>query len=234
MSLKRGKITAFPVRVVSIDVGLRNMGFAVVETSAALIRPWPRTEPEHFQTFCRETVQVLCAENIDLLDENQCKAKNAKSVGMLRHAAFWDACMRTRKRWFLDPVPDVVVVEVQDAHNGAMRALAGAIVGTLLGRYRGWNVDPPVTPCIDMVRGDRKLMVCDLLGWTWTSTSKLTYEQRKKKACEGLALLRRQCPRNPVLAECMKYPAKKRRDVADAVLQGIWILWSRVQLSTKR
>lgn len=266
-----------PRRILSVDVGIRNLGLALIEVLAG-------EQPEQttaFAPFLANRVRVLHAENVDVLEENGCNARNAKAVGMLRHVHFWHACVFRRTELLLLPAPDVVVVEVQDAHNGAMRAMAANIVSSLLMMFemmrRTGNID--AVPMFDTVRGDKKMRVCDeLLGcaaeaetvdaaedapsspspapppalpspappaYMRRTNPRLffarakkggqggkakAYEARKRRAVDGLQEMIRSFPdaSGPLAASWRTLTQKKQRDVADAVLQGVWIAWDRI------
>lgn len=150
-----------PLRVVSIDVGLRNLGLAVVRYSVN------STDLAAMNTerILFENIVVEHAENVDLLEENDCAAKNAKSLGPLRQIQFWHTCMSSRKALLLDPPPDILVVEVQDGGNATMRQVSTGIVGLFVGHFEARHKDGliPKVPIFTMVRGDMKMKVCEAI-----------------------------------------------------------------------
>lgn len=146
-------------RVVSIDVGLRNLGLSVVETVEAT------SSEETLASFVCERLRVIYTENVDVIGENGCTAKNAKAVGMLKHETFWFASAMRRWDRVFSPPPDAIVIEVQAGNNASLRAMAGVILGSLHGVYEGLRRSGQIesVPFFTMVRGDRKLKVCDAL-----------------------------------------------------------------------
>jgi hypothetical protein len=110
-------------------------------------------------------ILVEHAENIDVLEENSCRAKNSKGVGPLRQVAFWHECMIRRAALLLDPPPDIVVVEVQDGGNATMRQVSTGIVGLFMGHFEALHRAGLIArvPEFAMIRGDMKLKVCRLI-----------------------------------------------------------------------
>ena len=159
------------LRVLSIDVGLRNLGLALLEWNG------DNSEPHTVSTLTASnivgTTQILHAENVDVLEENGCTAKNAKTIGPLKQVSFWHACMLSRKALFLDVPPDIVVVEVQDGGNATMRQVSTGIVGLFMGHYEARHTDGHITrmPQFTMVRGDMKMKICRLILDTYTTTT---------------------------------------------------------------
>jgi hypothetical protein len=203
---RRRKTITLPssFRVLSIDVGLRNLGLAVVKlvdeegcvqlrreldrtdnplaaiTASAPERvlsaqgisspspPPPAPLPDCPPCLCellRGRVYIEHAENVDVLEENGCSAKNSKSIGPLRQVSFWHGSMMRRAALFLDSPPDVVVVEVQDGGNATMRQMSTGIVGLFMGHFEARHRDGhiPKVPAFTMVRGDMKLKVSEVL-----------------------------------------------------------------------
>jgi hypothetical protein len=177
--------------VLSIDVGLRNLGLAVVRLVdggelATLAREDSVTplgvvsrevvaagdtleEPRDVAQLLSERIYVEHAENVDVLEENGCTAKNAKAIGPLRQVTFWHSCMLRRASLLLEPAPDLVVVEVQDGGNATMRQMSTGIVGLFMGHFEARHRDGhlPRVPAFTMVRGDMKLKICDRIQAVW-------------------------------------------------------------------
>jgi hypothetical protein len=159
------------LRVLSIDVGLRNLGLALLEWNG------DNSEPHTVSTLTASnivgTTQILHAENVDVLEENGCTAKNAKTIGPLKQVSFWHACMLSRKALFLDVPPDIVVVEVQDGGNATMRQVSTGIVGLFMGHYEARHTDGHIShmPQFTMVRGDMKMKICRLILDTYKTTT---------------------------------------------------------------
>ena len=275
------------VRVLSIDVGLRNLGLSLVRSKETTCD----AAPESLRVFVESCCEVMHAENIDVLEENGCTAKNAKSIGPMKQIAFWHACMMRRYETLLRDPPHIIVVEIQDGGNATMRQVSTGIVGLLMGHFETRRRLGQIerVPEFDMVRGDMKLRVCDaILGpldepHTEQAAdappadappaaanapppeylkkinprryfamlkkadqasgaakpkihgrSKASYEQRKKRAVEALAALVGRAHLGAINDEWAGYTKKKQRDVADAVLQGVWVLWVRIQQPVSR
>ena len=205
----RKKVTPLPprFRILSIDVGLRNLGLAVVQltddagaeellremndtamnriraeqtgesptslspteesTTPATAAPAPA--PLSLCSLLASRIYVEHAENVDVLEENGCRAKNAKAIGPLRQVTFWHGSMMRRAALFLDPPPDVVVVEVQDGGNATMRQMSTGIVGLFMGHFEARHRDGhiPKVPTFTMVRGDMKLKVSEAIQKAW-------------------------------------------------------------------
>jgi hypothetical protein len=182
-------------RVLSIDVGLRNLGLAVVtvlseeDAAAARARPLVGTlascvketagqggegmaAEDPVVAMLLRRIRVDHAENVDVLEENGCTAKNAKAIGPLRQVAFWHECMVRRWGLLLDPPPDVVVVEVQDGGNATMRQMSTGIVGLFMGHFQARHRDGKIArvPEFTMVRGDMKLKICHRVDAAWGSS----------------------------------------------------------------
>jgi hypothetical protein len=182
-----------PRRVLSIDVGLRNLGLAVVSvlsdeqadrlrTSHGSMNLLSVLSSEATAAPAAEATASCCelllsrirvdhAENVDVLEENGCNAKNAKAIGPLRQVAFWHECMMRRWDLLLDPPPDLVVVEVQDGGNATMRQMSTGIVGLFMGHFQARHKDGKISrvPEFTMVRGDMKLKICNLIDDAWGS-----------------------------------------------------------------
>lgn len=188
---RRRKALPTSLRVLSIDVGLRNLGLAVVRLVdggelATLAREDCVTplglvsrevvaagdtleEPRDVAQLLLERIYVEHAENVDVLEENGCTAKNAKAIGPLRQVSFWHGCMLRRASLLLEPAPDLVVVEVQDGGNATMRQMSTGIVGLFMGHFEARHRDGhlPRVPAFTMVRGDMKLKICDRIQAVW-------------------------------------------------------------------
>jgi hypothetical protein len=192
---RRGRALPERLRVLSIDVGLRNLGLAVVnlvdsEQEAALIEqdretPLGRREARKpgndddaaagaghvtdLPDIMSRRIFVEHAENVDVLEENGCTAKNAKAIGPLRQVTFWHGCMMKRVAVLLDPPPDIVVVEVQDGGNATMRQMSTGIVGLFMGHFEARHRDGnlPRVPAFTMIRGDMKMKICERIQAAW-------------------------------------------------------------------
>lgn len=152
------------LRVLSIDVGLRNLGMAVVKIRGVdqevyqRILATPRLLISHH-------IEVEMAENVDVLEENSCTAKNAKSIGPLKQVSFFHASMLRRSAQILDPPPDVIVVEVQDGGNSTMRQVSTGIVGLFMGHFEALLRSGHIAkvPTMTMIRGDMKMKICNMI-----------------------------------------------------------------------
>ena len=158
------KLKHSQLRVLSIDVGLRNLGMAVVK-----LRGMDQSVYESILATPRrllaDHVEVELAENVDVLEENGCTAKNAKSIGPLKQVSFFHASMLRRSAQILDPPPDVLVVEVQDGGNATMRQVSTGIVGLFMGHFEALHRTGHIThvPQFTMIRGDMKMKVCNMI-----------------------------------------------------------------------
>lgn len=153
------------LRVVSIDVGLRNLGLAIVEFAIPKSESGCATELGSARDVVMRNIEVVHAENVDVLAENGCTVKNAKTIGPLKQVSFWHACMYSRKALLLDTPPDILVVEVQDGGNATMRQVSTGIVGLFMGHFEARFRDGLIShvPQFTMVRGDMKMKVCALI-----------------------------------------------------------------------
>jgi len=174
ISAKLMETRSRPFRVVSIDVGLRNLGLAVVSYSGG-------ADSFEAETLLFDHLTVEHAENVDLLEENECSARNAKSLGPLRQISFWHTCMMNRKALMLDPPPDMIVVEVQDGGNATMRQVSTGIVGLFVGHFEARFRDGmiPRLPMFTMVRGDMKMKVCEAILESTRAKALLTADQHR-------------------------------------------------------
>jgi hypothetical protein len=150
------------LRVVSIDVGLRNLGLAVVEFRR---EEGSATDVGSARDVVMRNIEVVHAENVDVLAENGCTVKNAKTIGPLKQVSFWHACMYSRKALLLDTPPDILVVEVQDGGNATMRQVSTGIVGLFMGHFEALHRTGHIThvPQFTMIRGDMKMKVCNMI-----------------------------------------------------------------------
>jgi len=189
---RRRKALPTSLRVLSIDVGLRNLGLAlvrladgeelarlaredcvtplgVVSRSVAPAPTGPLPDPTDVLDLLMGRIVVEHAENVDVLEENGCTAKNAKAIGPLRQVSFWHGCMMKRSAMLLDPPPDLVVVEVQDGGNATMRQMSTGIVGLFMGHFEARHRDGhlPRVPAFTMIRGDMKMKICERIQTGW-------------------------------------------------------------------
>lgn len=153
-------------RTLSIDVGIRRAGVVLGRTSSAWADvAWPPGAPEEevMRTFLASHVVPEHAENLDILSENGSTVAHAKAIGPMKTILFFHACLMRRKDVLLDPPPHAVVVEIQDATNAFMRQTSTAIMGLLVGHFEARFRDGaiPYMPVFTMVRGNRKMLVCD-------------------------------------------------------------------------
>jgi hypothetical protein len=158
------KLKHTSLRVLSIDVGLRNLGMAVVRL-VGLDQSKYEQIMNNPRALLTEHVHVELAENVDVLEENGCTAKNAKSIGPLKQVSFFHASMLRRTSQILDPPPDVLVVEVQDGGNATMRQVSTGIVGLFMGHFEAMFRSGliPHVPVFTMIRGDMKMKVCNVI-----------------------------------------------------------------------
>ena len=158
------KLKHTELRVLSIDVGLRNLGMAVVKLRGVDQATY-ETLLVHPRKLLTDHVEIELAENVDVLEENGCTAKNAKSIGPLKQVSFFHASMLRRSSLILDPPPDVLVVEVQDGGNATMRQVSTGIVGLFMGHFEALHRSGHIAkvPQFTMIRGDMKMKICNMI-----------------------------------------------------------------------
>jgi len=220
-----------PQRVLSIDIGIRNLGLCVVEyTGAAPYADWKD---------CR----VLEWELVDLAEECArgrkvragAKPKNAKTLNIHQLCQALVRLLHQRAAW-LDGVTDVCV-EQQPLMRGA-NALGSArmkiIQHCILTFYDTYFLLHPACPRPDIRPAspanklklvlDEKQFAAPPLDQTAAHTD---YKQRKAKAVQDLGTLLPWCT-TTAAHRTLFADSHKRDDLADCVLQGIYELQSAV------
>ena len=150
------------MRVLSFDIGLRNLAATVV----AVATGWTPPPECLYRLSSDETVDAYKARAMRcFLDTGwqleQCRVINIRDAapGVDTAAALTDALTELEEAWFpgVDTAPDRIVVEVQHNCNPTMRAIC---MGVLVFFRRSM----PDT-VLEAIAGSHKLKVCDALGF---------------------------------------------------------------------
>lgn len=159
------------MRVLSFDIGLRNLACAVVavkpEFSFATLPEFktyatPEETSEEFKTralmhFLRHGWVIEQWDLIDVSKVLERDVKNVKRLGDITKAvALADTLQALEDKWFSDTAPDVVCVENQHNANAVMR---GVGMGVIVFFRRSF----PET-VMEGKSGSHKLKICEALG----------------------------------------------------------------------
>jgi hypothetical protein len=214
------------IRVLSIDVGLRNLAMTIFSF------------PEHLSE-CKNKWQHICIEYwecLDVLEDNECRAKSSKTVSGVRCNKFLIDSLH--KRAHLWHALDYTVIESQPMRRGGGRgnSIGGArnqVLAHILWTYFytcQHNRDPSR---IHMSSSKQKLAVgmnVDFVPDT-NSLQVETYAQRKKEAIRRVdEILTWMIPENSVVWTSHR---KKRDDLADSFLHGIYFIQQYCQPKPK-
>lgn len=227
------------LRLLSFDVGIRNLSFAVLTYTYTqdLTTPWKSLTVEHW-------------DSIDILTEGGCKVHHAKTVTPLRCGDFMIRALHARPYLFAEPL-DLILVEDQPLRGGAggVGSAKNKVLSHILVTYcRCWYLAHPTEtlPKFLMMSAKKKLRVnmaperfCFLSTET-THTPSLAekeeeknYYHRKKKAktmCQEL--LKRITISETLLAHY--HDKNKQDDMADSFLQGIFYLQEQQPKPSKK
>jgi hypothetical protein len=250
-------------RVLSFDVGLRNLGAAVVVSRPGWTFPSTYVSVDetkdgfHTRAFADFLVHGWDLERWRVLDVTEAlnrnvAVKNVKRLTIVtKTLALTDTLAELEAEWFPEDAPHTVVTEVQHNGNADMRAVCMGI----LVFFRRSMPDTILTA----VSGSHKLKVCTALGVCEgdglaakavrkprvvkgatarksfkTSASaaasasasvckKSKYDDNKRRAILAVDVLLadRRSEHTDVLAA-----HAKKDDLADALLQAVWVLWT--------
>lgn len=242
-------------RVLSFDVGLRNLGAAVVRSRPEWAFPRVFASPAEtadefkaraFSDFLQHGWELERWRVFDVTTtlDRPAAVKNVKRLNVVsKTMALTDTLAELEEAWFPGhAAPDTVVVEVQHNGNADMRAVC---MGILVFFRRSM----PDTTLV-AISGSHKLKVCAALGVAEgaglaakrprrvqvktaaaaakTVASKSKYDDNKRRAILAVdVLLAAMTPAS--VSACGSGTAMdlrtKKDDLADALLQALWVLW---------
>lgn len=242
--------------VLSFDVGLRNLGAAVVRSRPDWMFPRVFTSPSEttdefkaraFSDFLKHGWELVRWRVFDVTEtlDRPSAVKNVKRLNVVsKTVALTDTLAELEAAWFPDDgAPDTVVTEVQHNGNADMRAVC---MGILVFFRRSM----PDTALV-AVSGSHKLKVCAALGVgegaglaakrprrmkvtaaaaAKSSASKSKYDDNKRRAILAVDVLLAALPLaslDAAMVSAMDLRTKKD-DLADALLQALWVLWGAV------
>ena len=242
-------------RVLSFDAGIRHLALALVQCPRVV--PWPpecrayATPDESREAFDLRALQFFLAHggwevlHWRVLDASTALTERAapvRKVKALGPVAMTRAIVGTLQALPADTAADLHTVAVEAQHNGnpVMRGVAMAIFGYYL-------VAAPAA-ALESVSGRYKLHVCDALGIPAGAGNGVTKSGKARKRSSSAAAAaaparakRLQYEDNKhraILALAQLFPgghaalaaagAEKKDDMADALLQALWTLWTLV------
>lgn len=240
--------------VLSFDIGLRNLAAAYLRLKEGYEFP-PEcrvyasdTEtPDEFRLramvhFLYNGWTLLKWRVMDVTEALEKDVKNVKRLSVIsKSIALCDTLQALEDEWFPELTPDTLVVEIQHNANADMRAVCMAV----LVFFRRTMPDMQ----LEGKSGSHKLKVCDALGVP-EGTSEPVRKRARPAAAAGaggggwrpsgfgpkrekykdnkhraVVAMEKLIPREH---ESLKGIAKTD-DLADALLQGLWVLWSHIQ-----
>lgn len=184
------------LRILSIDVGLRNLGVAIVRAEAGL--------PPHVQQLGVYDVLQECGSAAKCTSVNKLNMARYMSQFLVDHEGAWGVDTITH-----------LVVEGQLRRAPRNVCMMMVLFGWFHGcRYRCTRAAPPMY----QISARRKL----------EEEQKVSYYQRKKQAVDKVdaLLAAAHVTMEPDAAQQFR-DAKKRDDMADAVLQALWYIDAR-------
>ena len=254
-------------RVLSFDVGLRNLGAAVVcsrpdwSFPATFVTSTETAAAFHARAFSHFLIHGWTLEQWRVFDVTEILNRPVKNVKRLsvvsKTIALTDTLAGLETEWFPTDAPHTVVTEVQHNGNADMRAVCMGI----LVFFRRSMPDSELTA----VSGSHKLKVCAALGVEEgagmaaktaakaakkaaakspkrvqvnggagaasgpavvpkTTLKKNKYEDNKRRAVLAIDVLLSGKPEQ----DAMLATHTKKDDLADALLQAVWVLWTLV------
>ena len=117
------------MRILSIDIGIRNFAYCVVDIES----------PQNPLALLGPQVQIIQWEKIDMLEENQSRAKSAKSIVMSRlYPLVCNTLSRRLYQWKIQQT-DKVLVETQigKSKNAKLEGMIGMWLHVHFGKFHG-------------------------------------------------------------------------------------------------
>lgn len=176
------------MRVLSFDVGLRNLAAAVISRKKGWVFPEEYRKYAHEEEsidefkaramlhFLQNGWELEQWRVMDVTDTLDKEIKNVKRLGMVKKGvALTDTLASLEEEWFPAEAPDVIVVEIQHNANADMRAVSMGIIVF-------FRRSMPDT-ILEGKSGSHKLKLCTALGF---------------KEGDGLATIKRRKRKGPV------------------------------------
>lgn len=208
------------MRILSFDVGLRNLGVAIIRSPAGFTIPPGAPDPVAYAV-----TKGWYIEYVDCIDVTGGSATNVKRLSIVDQARALCAAVHDIETFHLpmSGKPDIVVIEHQHGANNLMRAVAMCILGALMTTQEGAD--------FRSISGGHKLKVCDVVGVSIGTgirkdvaafSLRDKYADNKKRAVLATAkLLELSTFAVPASdAEKLKDP-----NAADAFLQAVYVMW---------
>lgn len=197
------------VVILSVDVGTRNLAFALLE--------WNSDDDDENDRNDWKSVRLLHWEKVDVLRENGCKARNSRAVPPLKISQFVTSCLLARADPFYRS--QVVLVESQPK-SSRMKCIAVQICEhfRLEAHMAGY-------PDIELaLKSGKNKLSMDLdttqIASDTSTWQPMEYHDRKKESIRRASVMleRIQCDES-----CRKAwaNADKHDDMADAIMQGL-------------
>lgn len=215
-------------RILSFDVGIRNLSWCLIEL---------RTTPESIQDPWKN-IHIIQWECIDVLTDNKCKAKSAKTVNAERCTRFMLESLRRRIDSFA-PLEDLqVLIEQQPLQRRGIGSAKNKILGHVI-----YTVFYGVSKSIQFYNSKKKLAVNLRDSFYVPNRCKQTprekaeqkknlnkaYRNRKKLAIQYATTVMEKldASHNGFALERWETYCRKRDDLADCLLQALHYLQSQ-------
>jgi len=226
-------------RVLSFDVGIRTLSVIGWEQRCHIVDPTSKTGGVTDQQAWAD-LDIVYWDCIDILQDNGCRAKNAKTVPAPKCTRFIVQSLWQRRHGLFRDPPDAILIEQQPLQKSGQRvgsAKNKIIANAVLAFVESWIVtgQTPVLPHPVMFSARSKLRVQTQKFWIPTKTRRTaeekaleaTYKLRKQRGVE-LATQVLDLVRADVKAEWADhlFDADKQDDLSDCMLQGLFWLQS--------
>lgn len=226
-------------KILSFDVGMRNLSFCMIEYSYAPVATHEdvATTKHPWSNFC-----VLHWEVLDILDE---KSSNAKTINIHKVSQQLMDVLNSRLHLVQNHDIDYICVEQQPMGGFGNKKNSGSVRMKLMQHvilnfyelYYRWHSRSKIPEITSISAGNKLKCVLDSQNMVTEPLSKtldLPYKQRKQKAVEYCSQIMQWIQPVPEEAKALWDERKKQDDLADCFMQAVYVIQTTMPIPKKK